>query len=80
MGRYPLDKLAYIPLRFNRIDGSNYGRSFVEEYLGDLQSLEYLTKAVVEGSAAASKVLFLVSPNSTTRARKLAESVLTELS
>lgn len=74
MGRYPLDKLAYIPLRFNRIDGSNYGRSFVEEYLGDLQSLEYLTKAVVEGSAAASKVLFLVSPNSTTRARKLADS------
>ncbi len=73
-GRFPLDKLAYIPLRFNRIDGENYGRSFVEEYLGDLQSLEYLTKAVVEGSAAASKVLFMVSPNGTTRSRKLAES------
>ena len=46
----------------------------VEEYLGDLQSLETLTQAIVEGSSAAAKVLFLVNPNGTTRARALAES------
>ena len=73
-GKFPLDKLAYIPLRFTRVDSENYGRSFVEEYLGDIQSLEYLTKAIVEGSAAASKVLFLCKPNGTTRSRKLADS------
>jgi len=73
-GRFPLDKLGYIALRFTRIDGENYGRSFCEEYLGDLSSLEYLTKSIVSGSAAAAKVLFLCNPNSTTRARKLAES------
>ena len=73
-GTYDLDKCPYIPLRFSRIDGEDYGRGYVEEYLGDLQSLEKLTQAIVEGSAAASKVLFLVNPNGTTRARSLAES------
>jgi hypothetical protein len=73
-GTFPLDATPYIPLRWNRVDGEDYGRGFVEEYYGDLKSLEGLTKAIVEGSAAASKVLFMVSPNGTTRARKLAES------
>ena len=73
-GKYELDKCPFIPLRFSRIDGEDYGRGYVEEYLGDLQSLEKLTQAIVEGSAAASKVLFLVNPNGTTRARTLAES------
>ena len=73
-GKYKKDKLPYIPLRFSKIDGEDYGRGYVEEYLGDLQSLEKLTQAIVEGSSAAAKVLFLVNPNGTTRARTLAES------
>jgi hypothetical protein len=73
-GHYKLDKNPYIPLRFSRIDGEAYGRSYVEEYLGDVQSLESLTRAIVEGSAAAAKVLFLVNPNGTTRPKALAES------
>ena len=74
VGMFPLDKCPYIPLRFSKIDGEDYGRGYVEEYLGDLQSLETLTQAIVEGSAAAAKVLFLVNPNGTTRPRTLAES------
>mgnify|MGYP003323968139 CR=1 FL=1 len=73
-GFYALDKNPFIPLRFSRIDGEDYGRGYVEEYMGDLQSLESLTRAIVEGSAAAAKVLFLVNPNGTTRAKTLAES------
>lgn len=73
-GEYKLDKNPFIPLRFTRVDGEDYGRGYVEEYLGDLQSLETLTQAIVEGSAAAAKVLFMVNPNGTTRARTLAES------
>jgi hypothetical protein len=73
-GFYPLDKNPFIPLRFSRVDGENYGRGYVEEYLGDMQSLEKLTQAIVEGSAAAAKVLFLVNPNGTTRASTLAQS------
>jgi hypothetical protein len=74
MGSFPKDKLPYIPLRFSKIDGEDYGRGYVEEYLGDLISLETLTQAIVEGSAAAAKVLFLVNPNGTTRSKTLAES------
>ena len=68
------DDAPFIPLRMGRVDGENYGRGYVEQYIGDLQSLEGLTQAIVEGSAAAAKVLFLVNPNGTTRARTLAES------
>ena len=73
-GTYDIDQNPFIPLRFSRIDGENYGRGYVEEYLGDLQSLEKLTQAIVEGSAAAAKVLFLINPNGTTRAKSLAET------
>ena len=73
-GSYPKDKNPFIPLRFSRIDGEDYGRGFVEDYIGDLKSLEGLTQAIVEGSAASAKVLFLVRPNGTTKARTLAES------
>ena len=73
-GSYHIDKNPFMPLRFTRIDGEHYGRGFIEEYLGDLRSLESLTQAIVEGSAAAAKMLFLVNPNGTTRQRVLAES------
>tara|TARA_R100000995_G_C3478342_1_gene122333 strand:- start:305 stop:1864 length:1560 start_codon:yes stop_codon:yes gene_type:complete len=73
-GTFPLDKNPYIPLRFSRIDGENFGRGYIEEYLGDLQSLESLTRSIVEGSSAAAKVLFLINPNGTTRAKTLSES------
>ena len=65
-GTFPLEKSPWIPLRFTKIDGEDYGRGYVEEYLGDIRSLEALTQAIVEGSAAAAKVLFLVNPNGTT--------------
>ena len=73
-GTYPLERNPFIPLRFIRIDGEDYGRGLIEEVIGDLRSLEALTKAIVEGSAASSKVLFLVRPNGTTKAKNLAEA------
>ena len=73
-GTYPIDKTPWIPVRFNKIDGENYGRGYVEEYLGDIKSLEGLSQAIVEGSAAAAKVLFLVNPNGTTSQETLAEA------
>lgn len=73
-GSYPLDKSPWIPVRFTKIDGEDYGRGYVEEYLGDLKSLEGLTQSIVEGSAAAAKVLFLVNPNGVTDMAELAEA------
>lgn len=74
MGMYPANKLPFLALRFDRIEGESFGRGLVEQYLGDLKSLEGLTRAVVEGSAAASKVLFMVRPNSTTKPRLIAKT------
>lgn len=71
---YPADKCPWLALRLIVVDGEDYGRSYVEEYLGDLKSLEGLTKAIVEGSAAAAKLLIFVSPNGTTRKRTVAEA------
>jgi hypothetical protein len=68
------DRSPFIALRMTRVDGEDYGRGYVEQYYGDLQSLEGLTRSIVEGSAASAKILFLVNPNGTTRARTLAES------
>ena len=44
-----------------------------EKNLGDLKSLEALS-ALVEGSAAAAKVVFLVSPSSTTKPATIANA------
>lgn len=73
-GTYTAESMPWMALRMNRVDGESYGRSYVEEYLGDLQSLEGLTQAIVEGSAAAAKVLFLCNPNGVTRPEVLARS------
>lgn len=73
-GTYPLDKSPWIPLRYISVENEDYGRSFVEEYLGDIISLEGLTKAIVQGSAAAAKVLFMVAPNGTTKKKILSAS------
>jgi len=69
-GKFKADSNPFIPLRFI-IDGEDYGRGFIEEYIGDLRSLEALTKAIVQGSAASAKVLFLVRPNGTTKTKDL---------
>ena len=73
-GKAPKDKSPWLPLRFVTVDGEDYGRSRVEEFLGDLRSLEALMQALVEGSAAAAKVVFTVSPSSTTKPQSLANA------
>lgn len=73
-GKAPKDRSPWLPLRFVTVDGEDYGRSRVEEFLGDLRSLEALMQALVEGSAAAAKVVFTVSPSSTTKPQSLANA------
>tara|TARA_A100001201_G_scaffold38143_1_gene40050 strand:- start:15073 stop:16644 length:1572 start_codon:yes stop_codon:yes gene_type:complete len=73
-GKAPLETNPWIPLRFNTVDGENYGRGRVGQFIGDLKSLEALTQALVEGSSAAAKVVFVVSPSSTTKPSTLANA------
>ena len=70
----PKNANAWLVCRFNSVDGEDYGRGRVEEFLGDFKSLECLSQALTEGSSAAAKVVFLVSPSSTTKPKTLAEA------
>lgn len=72
--QYPLDKTPWIPVRFAKKDGEAYGRSFIEDYLGDLISLENLTKAIVDMSMISAKVMFLVNPANQTNIRALSKA------
>ena len=67
-----LETSPWIVLRLRKVAGESYGRGLVEEVLGDLQSLESLSKAVVQGALISAKALFLVNPNGTTLADVLA--------
>lgn len=71
---YPLDKSPWIPIRFTKKDGEHYGRSFVEDYKGDLISLENLTKSIVDMSMISAKVLYLVSPSCQTNIKALVKA------
>lgn len=73
-GTYPIDKSAWIPLRLNRIDGEDYSRGFVEEFIGDMHTLESLSQSIVTGAAIAAKILFLVKEGGLTSKKKLAET------
>ena len=72
VSKAPVETTPWLPLRFNTVDGEPYGRGRVEEFMGDLKSLEALSQAITEGSAAAAKVVFVVSPSSTTKPQTLA--------
>ena len=70
----PKNSSPWLVLTFNSVDGEQYGRGRVEEFLGDMKSLEGLSQALVEGASAASKVIFLVSPSSTTKPATIAKA------
>ena len=75
MGKASVETSPWLVLRFNIVDdGASYGRGRVEEFLGDLRSLEALMQALVEGSAVAAKVIFCVSPSSTTKPQTIANA------
>ena len=70
----PKNASPWLVLRFNSVDGEDYGRGRVEEFIGDLRSLDGLSQALVEGASVASKVVFLVSPSSTTKPQTLSQA------
>lgn len=72
LGKSPIDTNPWLVLRFNTVDGECFGRGRVGQFIGDLKSLEALSQAITEGAAAASKVVFVVSPSSTTKPAALA--------
>lgn len=68
---YPIDSLPWIAIRMNRLDGESYGRSYTEEYLGDLRSLENLNKSILDITMISSKVIGIVNPSGVTKPSRL---------
>ncbi len=73
-GTYKKGLMPWRALRMVHLDGEHYGRSYVEEYLGDLKSLEGLMEAIVSAAAASSKLVFLVRPNASVKRRDLTQA------
>lgn len=73
-GEYDLEDSPWIPLRWSHIPGEDYGRGITEEYLGDLRTLEALSQAMAEGTAAAAKILLFVDPASMTTKKEVANA------
>jgi hypothetical protein len=67
----------FLPFQFPPmilLHGENYGRSYCEDYEGDLQTLDGLTETVTTGSAAAALLIRLVKPGAAIQKKQLAEA------
>ena len=58
--------LPYMALRWISVTGEDYGRSHVEEILGDVETLESYTKSLIDGMTAASTFWMAVNPGGIT--------------
>jgi len=68
---YSEQDLPYLFLRWNTVNNESYGRGLVEQYLGDLRSLEGLTQTIVEGSGISAMHLFGLRAGSTLKVEDL---------
>ncbi len=69
-GTYKADDMPYIFVPF--VDrGENYGRSYIEDFIGDLNSYEGLRKSVLEAAAESARIIYLIKPNATLTVKKL---------
>ena len=58
---------TYISLRWNKVDGEDYGRGFVEENLGTFIALEKQLQVLNESAVVSSKTVYTVNPNGMTK-------------
>jgi hypothetical protein len=72
-GTYKPQDLPYIFVPF--VDnGEDYGRSYVEDFIGDLQSYEGLRQSLLEAAAESARIIYLLNPNSVLSLKKLKEA------
>jgi len=71
---YDADALPWIPLRYSKTDGEHYGRGHTERYIADIRNLDALSKAIIDMSQLASRVIVLVNPDGVTMVRDLANA------
>ena len=65
-GDHPVDKCPWMVLRWIAVANNDYGRGHVEEYMGDLTSLESLSESLIGWASVAAKINPLVRPGAGT--------------
>lgn len=73
-GNYPIERTPWLPLRWTKSDGEDYGRSFCDEYIGDLRSLDAIEQGIVDFAAVASWIVYLLNPGGVTDRDQLLEA------
>ncbi|TWH35586.1 MULTISPECIES: portal protein [unclassified Aminobacter] len=73
-GSWKADRSPVMALRWTYLSDEDYGRSYIDEYFGDLSGAEALSKAIREAAAAAAKVVPMVNPTGLTRAADIARA------
>lgn len=69
-GTYLAEDLPYKFVPF--VDNSeDFGRSYCEDFIGDLGAYEGLRQALLEGAAESARILYVVKPNSTISVKAL---------
>lgn len=72
-GVFDKEELPYLFVPF--VDaGEDYGRSYVEDCIGDLQSYEGLRQSLLEAAAESARILYILKPNSTISLKKLRDA------
>ncbi|KQR67876.1 portal protein [Rhizobium sp. Leaf341] len=73
-GSWKLDKSPIMALRWTYLHDEDYGRAYIDEYIGDLTGAEALSKSLREAAAASSKINPMVNPTGLTRAQDVADA------
>ncbi|RWM84316.1 MAG: hypothetical protein EOR83_16985 [Mesorhizobium sp.] len=74
IGSWPADRSPIMPLRWSYLHDEDYGRAYIDEYIGDLTGVESLSRSIREAAAAAAKINPMVSPTGLTRAQDIAKA------
>lgn len=73
-GSWLMTKTPLMALRWSSQPGEDYGRSYVDDYIGDIVAVENISKNMREAIAAATKINPMVNPAGLTRAEDLAKA------
>ena len=69
-GTFTKENLPYLFVPF--VDnGEDFGRSYIEDFIGDLQSYEGLRQSMLEGAAESARIIYMLKAGSTVSAKKL---------
>lgn len=73
-GEYPLGSLPWIPVRLKKMSGEHYGRSYCDDWAGDLSALDQLTEDFLKFTRITSKVVGLVNPAGITHPKRITKA------